>query len=49
MMDIIGLTLLGVFTVIGLWYLHKNAFTVPDGSSVLHYHPVSAHTIYKKM
>ncbi len=48
MTDIIGLILLSVLTVGGLWYLYKNASDVPNGSSVLHYHMVSAHTIYKE-
>lgn len=48
MSDIIGLGLLVVIFVGGIWYLYKNALAVPDGSSVLHYHMVSAHTIYKK-
>ncbi len=48
MTDVIGLIILGIVTVGALWYLHKNAPAVPNGSSALHYHPVSAHTVYKK-
>lgn len=29
-------------------YFYKSTPTVPNGSTILHYHPVSAHTIYKK-
>ena len=29
-------------------YFYKTTPTVPNGSSVLHYHVVSAHTIYKE-
>ena len=44
----IGLGLLVMILVGGIWYLYKNASDVPNGSSALHYHMVSAHTIYKK-
>lgn len=47
MTDIIGLGLLIVVFVSGIWYLYKNASDVPNGSSVLHYHMVSAHVNYK--
>lgn len=47
MLGVVGLIFLGIITVGSIWYLYKNASAVPDGSSVLHYHMVSAHVNYK--
>lgn len=50
MTDIVGLILLGIIaiTLVGaIRYRYKNPSAVLDGSTVLHYHMVSAHVNYK--
>ena len=50
MPDILGWFLLGLIAVIlvgAILYRYKNPSAVLDGSTVLHYHMVSAHVNYK--
>jgi len=38
---------IGIAFAGSIWYFYKNIPVVPNGSSALHYHMVSAHVNYK--